>query len=600
MMLRTTRPPTANHRRPTRGPLAFLLAFVTGVAVVAPLPALGGIGDTPETSLTDDEYKKLDTFEAHSLKQADEAFSDAKKRDLARAAAEYDAFLVEFPRSPAVPYALLRKGRALQLGGERFAAIKEYGEVLDYFPNRIRYASAALYHTGEAHWQNGDEEQALKAWAEMAEDEDYSKNELAATAVNALAAALWQRDQKERATGYWEQVARDFRAKNPQEAADAIDRLVPHYIRHKPDEPKLRTLYADLQTFHDKPRRIEGEVGENREYWDTLIDRINRNGRFEENDAAARESYFRYWSQQLAQASPRFQDWDDYQIALANYQRAYEDGIDNWYRRLDAQFARGYDDGDWGRITRWIQLYQGHDVKVAEYYKRYDFARMGNGQIIALMRTLYDVNQPEIAEGVFGRIRLAELKDEDRIDLARYFWDRSREAVERVLASMDDRDRAMFELLRFHADARKGDTEAGLELADEVVKLPEYANEAYWLKGEMLKEAERYADAIAAFSQFQPRDKNDPAHLWQIADCYRRMNETDRAVGQLQEIENFFESAAPAAALRIADYYGDAKRQAEQVRQLRAVIAKYGNTGQAAKAHEQLERMGFKTGGGGE
>lgn len=94
------------------------------------------------------------------------------------------------------------QGAALQLSGERFSAIKEYGEVLDYFPNRIRYAAAALYHTGEAHGQNGDEEEALKACSEMAEDADDSQTELAATAVSPLAGALWTRDQKERAAGY--------------------------------------------------------------------------------------------------------------------------------------------------------------------------------------------------------------------------------------------------------------------------------------------------------------------------------------------------------------------------------------------------------------
>ena len=71
-------------------------------------------------------------------------------------------------------------GHAYVQVGDMDKAIDEYEEVLDYFPNVINYASAALYRIGQCHWKNGDIKKAMKAWAEMANDKDYSRHPLAA------------------------------------------------------------------------------------------------------------------------------------------------------------------------------------------------------------------------------------------------------------------------------------------------------------------------------------------------------------------------------------------------------------------------------------
>ena len=42
-------------------------------------------------------------------------------------------------------------------------------EILDYFPNDVKYAAAALYLIGECHFDNGDVEKAMRRWAELAE-----------------------------------------------------------------------------------------------------------------------------------------------------------------------------------------------------------------------------------------------------------------------------------------------------------------------------------------------------------------------------------------------------------------------------------------------
>ena len=87
-------------------------------------------------------YAKLDTFEALNLEDADKLYGQC---DYKGAYAAYKAYSFEFGRSPALSYVLLRMGRCLHQLGKRNAAIKSYQDVVDYFPDDVRYAAAALY-----------------------------------------------------------------------------------------------------------------------------------------------------------------------------------------------------------------------------------------------------------------------------------------------------------------------------------------------------------------------------------------------------------------------------------------------------------------------
>ena len=98
-------------------------------------------------------YAKLDTFEAINLEDADKLYG---KRDYTGAYAAYEAYSFEFAKSPALHYVLLRMGRCLHSIGKRNAAIKGYQDVVDYFPDDVRHAAAALYYMGQCHQQNWD------------------------------------------------------------------------------------------------------------------------------------------------------------------------------------------------------------------------------------------------------------------------------------------------------------------------------------------------------------------------------------------------------------------------------------------------------------
>ena len=559
-------------------------AFVLAVALLA---LAEPSAQAEDVHLSSEEFKRLDTFEGHVLAKADKVFV---AKDYKRAAAEYDSFILGFPRSKAIAYALLRKARCLQLADKRYEAIREYTEVLDYFPNAVKYAAAALYYVGECHWANADEEKAMAAWAKMAEDVDYRKHVLAAPAINSLADHLAKEGQVQKAAAYYQQVAIDFRRTNGHAAREALGKAVAYFIRTKPDEPKLRAFYQKVGSFNHGRRKTDGDLATSRRYWGAVRGRVRQHAQFTETQGELRDRYYRYWAKAL---DGKFPDWDDYQIDLAGLKLAYEKDLGKWMQRLDRQFARGQKAGDYARIVRWMGLFAHHKTKVTEYYNKLRFEKMTNQQIREVMATLYDrAKNPAMARNVFGKLRLGDMPDGEKAGLAHYLYRKDGALVKDVCMTMEDKELGHAELLRFYHWLR--DAKRGVPQADRVAGMPRFAQEALYKKAELLHWSKQYQQAVAAYQQAdQP-----PATLWGIADCYAKMGRLAQAVGQLREIEAFFKKHAPEAALRIAHLYARAKKTKLQIAALRSVLKKYPKSHQSSSAHQDLERLGIKIGGG--
>jgi tetratricopeptide (TPR) repeat protein len=154
------------------------------------------------------------------------------------------------------------------------------------------------------------------------------------------------------------------------------------------------------------------------------------------------------------------------------------------------------------------------------------------------------------------------------------------------------------ELLRFcHWRAQKRErsgAEKGLALAAALVTIPQYAKEVWWMKAEILQSINKFAEAISAF---QSAD-SPPRTLWKIADCYVALGKREQAIAQLREVENFFQNEASQAAWRIACIYREAGDQKQYVAQMRGVLKRYPKSKESSSAHRELERLGFKIGGG--
>ncbi|HYG76021.1 MAG TPA: tetratricopeptide repeat protein, partial [Planctomycetota bacterium] len=240
----------------------------------------------------------------------------------------------------------------------------------------------------------------------------------------------------------------------------------------------------------------------------------------------------------------------------------------------------------------WIKAYAAQKNKVQEYYQKVDFAKMNNGQIRKLMAILFDdVKDPVLAKNVFAQLKFAQLQDNEKVDLTRYLWHRDETLVRRCCQEIPAPTGPM-ELLRyFHW--RQNHAE-GLPLCDTLAGVPELAKEVLWKKAEFFHWSNQFEKAVVAY-----RDSDNPPHSqFRIAECLQRLGKVQAAVNQLQEIQNFFKEQAPEAGLRTAWIYRDAGDKAKFESSLRAVMKKYPKSGQSSTAHQELEKLGVRIGGG--
>jgi len=620
--------------------------FLFVCLTATPVPAEIG-----EVSLSDEELRKLDTFEGHTLAKADQTFN---KKQYRQARAEYDSFILEFPRSKVVPYALLRKGRCAQLDDKRFQAIGDYDEVLDFFPNDVKYAAAALYYIGECHSANGDVAKAMKAWAKMADDKEYRQEPLAAFAINHLAGHLLKQERDAEAVKYYEQVAVTFRTSNRDASSHARGPVIRHYIRTAPNEPKFREFYANMKTFERDPKTIPRDLTKDPAYWDCLRAYIRGHGHFEDAQAEERKRYYVYWSSQMR---GKFPEDDEFQIELANFRYLGNGDRAAWFQLLDSQYRKFVKPGDWARTKRWIELYAEHPRKVDQYFRKIDPPKTGTVGMIEVMLALWSAaggrplakqlleklnfdqienkrkgelalgfyeddqivtsrflskidyakmsgleigslarafwqHDSQLAKHVLQKIRYNEMTDPQIAGLARAFWQLSGEVVRDVCARIGDKNYGKSELLSYYHWRR--DPRNGLPLAEDLTKVDQYATAAWWAKAEFLHWLKQYAKAIAAYRNCQ----NEPTNLWRIADCHDKLGKLEAAVAQTREIENFFPSEAPQAAMHVAHLYKRAEVKKKYISSLRHVLKKYPESGQSRQAHIELEKEGFKMGGG--
>ncbi len=563
---------------PSRIRVAAVLATAALVVTAAGPVRTDGSG---EVGLSSDEFKALDTFEAHTLTKADAAYA---KGEYPHAYALYEEFLLSFERSGALPYAVLRKARCLHQVDKRFDAIKWYQEVLDYWPGRTAFAAAAKYYIGLCHWQNGDEDPAMKTWAELAEDARYRTHPLAAEAINRLGDYLVRAGQAERAAGYFRQVAVDFRTKNPAASREAMYRVIEHHVRADPDEPALREFYKAMETFYEQPRQVPEDLAADRRYWDTVRHYVRRHGRFDRGQTELRGLYYGYWAKAL---DGKFPDHDSYQIEVTRFHLLADGDEAAWTKRLDEQFARGQKPGDWGRIVRWIGLFSRHPDKAMAYYEKLDFGRMDNADVEPLVFLCYgSLGKPDLGKNTFDKLKLDRYDDDRKAEMAAAFYQKDEDVVRTLCRSMKDTERGRMELLRFCSAT--GRYEEGLKLAEDLVGVPRFSTEALQIKAGMHEKQKQWAEALACWRQInQP-----PATSYRIATCHYEMGQLKQAVSELRQVENYFPDHASQACLKVAMLYEKAGVEQDAIRVFKEVMRKYPDTRESERAHVELEDRG--------
>ena len=549
--------------------------------------------------LTQKEWAKLETFEAHSLSDAEKRYTKKKWRE---AVAAYDAFVLEFPESKAIPYSLIKKGLSLENDDKRFKAIEAYQEVLDYFPNVIAFAAPALYYIGRCHQRNDDLDKALRHYAEMANDEDYSTHPLAAQALHELAKNLMQQKRVADGIKYFRRIAIEFKKTNRDARNAAVPYVISHYVRRQLNEPELRKFYTDAGSFHSTTRGVKEDLSKDWDYWYHVKSAVRGYGSFGAEQIKERKKHYAYWTPLL---DGKFGENDDYvKDVIEMYYLANEDRA-AWHKRMDALFDANQKTGDFDRITKWIVWNRTYPGKVDYYYQKYNFNKMSNEELMKVINAFYaQIGNQKLARQLIGKLDFEAMTDGRIASFNRAnLWSHDRQMVERIYGRMQDPDYKRWEVLDFfHWGEEQGYLTDGqkkrcIPLATEVAGIEKYAQDAWHHMAHFHIWRGQFQEGVRALNM---ADK-PPGTLWEIVSAYLAWGKPEQAISQLQEIENFFEGLRPQAALRIAHVYKGMGKQKLHVAGLRRVLKQYPSSGQSSTAHVELEGMGVaivKIGGG--
>lgn len=559
--------------------------FSAGVIL---LIALGGDARGDEVLYPSKEFAKLDTFEAVAVEDADKLFI---KKDYRGAYAAYKAYSIEFANGQALPYVLLRMGRCLHFAGKRNTAIKAYQDVVDYFPDDVRYAAAAMYYIGQCHAQNGNEDKSLAVWAKMVKDKDYVGEANSGTALTALAAAMQKRGDHGEAAAYQWRTAVAFRKTNQRAADEARKSVVYHYAVRSPNQAKLLEFCNEVGGFGwrhkiDKPANSPT-------YWQHVLG-VALGARVEAED---RIEVCRYWD---AQMGDRFKDDDAVRVAWFNARLGHDKDGASWAARMDEQFKLTPVTID--RVKQWLSFFGPQIEARSAFYKRHGqplVAGLKNEQKVALMNHLrHPFRMHDEAKGVMRTVRTADMSDEALRRFAEIVAEyEGEDAFLRTVAKMKDttyaaRTRFDFYYRRAH---RNGDYQKkALAEAPLLRKSTEHAQDVVWAQAQLTQWQGQHEEAIKLYRAAN----RQPQSTWAVIDCRVALKQYDKAIALTRELESLGGGVASAACLKAADIYRIGGDKSKEVTQLQLVLRRYPQSGESSTAHGRLESYGVKIIGG--
>jgi tetratricopeptide (TPR) repeat protein len=534
-------------------------------------------------------FAKLDTFEGVNLEDADKLFI---AKDFNGAYAAYKAYSFEFPKSKALPYVLLRQGRCLHLLDKRNAAIKAYQDVVDYFPDDVAYAAAALYYIGQCHGQNGEAEKQTAVWARMVKDDGYVTQPNSGTALIHLGTEMQKLGKHEEAAEYQWRTAVAFLKTNPNAADAARKAVIRHYVVRSPNHEKLKEFYIAASGF-DGQGRDTGKPEEDARYWTAVMYyAIDKN-----DDAAAREKSCAYWT---AKMGDRFTDNDDLRRLWCDANLVHEKNPAGWQARMEKQFA--VKPATIARVVQWCGYLKPDPAYRSAFFAKQTkpmLASMKPSELMDLMASLQHPHQMhEEAQLVMRAVRTDGMTDEE---IRRYAMlaasYQAEEEVLRHLARIKDKlfaTKARFDYYLSRSHRNPPYMEKALIEIPELLKSPKYADGLTWTKATLLQGLGRHEEAIEAFRAANKQ----PDSTWEIAQCLRALKQYDQAIKTISELESLGGPIASRASLEVANIYQSSGDKAKEIGQLRTVLRRYPKTGESGTAHDRLESYGVALVGG--
>lgn len=567
-----------------RSGLRSLFAAVLLLAISLPFQAVG-----EEVLYPSDDFAKLDTFESIAVEDADKLFI---KKDYPGAYAAYKAYSIEFAQGKALPYVLLRMGRCLHLAGKRNTAIKAYQDVVDYFPNDVRYAAAAMYYIGQCHEQNGSEDKALAVWAKMVKDKSYVAQANSGAALIKLAEAMQKRGDFNEAAEYQWRTAVAFRESNRQ-AAEAARRSVEyHYIVRSPNQEKLLAFCNEVGGFGwhqniDQPQ-------ESPTYWRHVLSLAldTRHGL----EDPKRIEVARYWDGQMGD---RFVEDDGLRVLWFDARLAHDKNREQWAKRMDEQFKR--QPVTIQRVKSWLNFYNAVPKMRSAFFKTHGeplISSLNTEEKIALLQYLrHPMRMHDEAMQVLKTVRTNDMDDAALAQFAGYVAEyEGEDAFLLTVNKIKDKTfaaRTRFDYY-FARSHRNGENQQkALAEVPVLSKSPDHAQDIVWPHATLMEWQGEYEQAIKLYkaANVQPRS------TWAIIDCQLAMKQHDKAV-QLCEELYAISSEAAKACFKIADIYRIAGDKGKEVQQLQLVLRRHPGTGESSEAHQRLEKYGVKIIGG--
>lgn len=564
--------------------IPFLFAGLLTVACVSAQNQAG-----QEIPYPGDAFAKLDTFEAVNLEEADKKFAAG---DTKGAYAAYKAFSFEFPKSKALAYVQLRLGRCLQKLDKRNAAIKAYQDVVDYFPDDVRHAAAALYYIGECHGLNGDEAKKASTWAQLVKDDGYVTQANSGTALAYLGAEMLKLGKFAEAAEYQWRTAVAFQKSNPSAAAVARKAVIEHFAVRSPDHDKLKEFYVAASGFDGSGRNTDKPEEDGR-YWSTILDTA-----LSPKEAPAREKACAYWT---AKMGDRFVDNDNLRKQWFDAQLAHEKSVEGWVARLEKQYASKPASLD--RVLQWCSYYRADPKRRSAFFSSHAKDMLASMKPDALMDLVgrmrhWNLDMGEEARTVLRSIKLADLDDAGLVRYANLAaYDQSEDEVLGILSRVKDKllaTKARFDYFLSKSHRNRPMMEKALAEIPELMKSPKYADGLVWTKANLLQGVGRHEEAIKAY-----REANrQPDSTWEISNCLVALKQYDQAVKTVSELEAIGGATASQASLRVADIFRISGDKGREVTQLRTVLKRYPKSPQSSEAHNRLESYGVKLTGG--
>lgn len=563
--------------------------FIVFTALILFGPSVFAQKAGEEITYPNDEFSKLDTFEGLNLQDADKLYA---KKDYKGAYAAYKAYSFEFPQSNALAYVLLRMGRCLHQLEKRNAAIKSYQDVIDYFPDSVRYAAAAMYYIGQCHGQNGDDAKQTAVWAKMVKDDGYVTQPNSGTALTHLGSAMAKLKKYDEATEYQWRTAVNFLQSNPQAAAEARKSVIHHYALRSPNHDKLSEFYIAASGFDGRGVKIK-DPNEDPQYWLTAFGTALS----PKESTEQKKKACKYWVGKLGSRHPSHDDLRKY---WCDAQMIYEGDRSKWISLLEAQFAKKTIDVN--RLMQWCEYY-----KVVPDYRAKFFAKhspqllegMKFPEKMSFMgRLRHPLQMHDEAQQVMRTVRLDGLDDQQIRQYADFVANYEPEdTVLKYYARIKDKlfaTKARFDYYSSRSHRNKPYMEKALAEIPELSKSPKYADGLSWRKAELLHGLGEYEEAIKAYNAANKQ----PQSTWGVADCLIALKRYPEAVKSVKELELVGGSVASQAAFKVADIYRIAGDKGKEVNQLRLVMTRYPKSRESSEAHTRLESYGVALKGG--